>query len=175
MKLKKPFASSLPLPGALAGALLCALAIFATSSVAVVPGDIAPSITATDISGQPFDLAKLRGKVVYIDFWASWCAPCRRSFPWMNAMQEKYGTQGLTVVGVNVDAKRANADRFLAQVPARFVVAYDAQGATPKAYAVKGMPSSLLVDGQGKVLMVHEGFRDEDRDMLEATIRAALP
>ena len=90
-------------------------------------------------------------------------------------MHEKYNAKGLVVVAINVDQKRADADRFLAQVPAQFTVAYDPQGNTPKTYAIKGMPSSMLIDRQGRVILVHAVFRDEDREMLEDGIRAALP
>lgn len=90
-------------------------------------------------------------------------------------MQEKYGSAGLAVLGVNVDQRRPDAEKFLAQVPAQFAVAYDPQGTSPKLYAVKGMPSSLLIDPQGRILRSHVGFKGEDRAELEAAIRAALP
>jgi cytochrome c biogenesis protein CcmG/thiol:disulfide interchange protein DsbE len=90
-------------------------------------------------------------------------------------MQEKYGASGLVVLGVNVDQRRPDAERFLAQVPAKFTIAYDPQGTAPKLYAIKGMPSSVLIDPQGRVLLTHAGFRDEERDELEAKIHAALP
>ena len=164
----------------ISAAIAIAVALALASSVqgdafSAEPGQPAPDIAATDAQGQRLQIEGLRGKLVYVDFWASWCAPCRRSFPWMNAMQEKYGASGFQVVAINVDQKRADADRFLAQVPANFTIVYDAVGVTPKAYAVKGMPSSVLVDPQGRVLMVHAGFRDEDRAALESKIRAALP
>jgi thiol-disulfide isomerase/thioredoxin len=135
----------------------------------------APDFTLNGAVSRQVQLAALRGKLVYLDFWASWCAPCRRSFPWMNAMQEKYGPRGLVVVGVNVDQRRPDAERFLAQVPAKFTIAYDPQGAVPKLYAITAMPSSVLIDQEGRVLSVHAGFRDEERDELERKIRAALP
>jgi thiol-disulfide isomerase/thioredoxin len=120
------------------------------------------------------DSAGLKGKVVFVDFWASWCAPCRRSFPWLNEMQARYGAKGFQVVGVNVDRERADADRFLVEVPARFAIAFDAGGDTPKRYAIKGMPTSVLVGADGRVIKKHTGFRDEDRAALEAAIVAAL-
>jgi thiol-disulfide isomerase/thioredoxin len=135
----------------------------------------APDFTLSGALSQQVQLAALRGKLVYLDFWASWCAPCRRSFPWMNAMQEKYGPRGLVVVGVNVDQRRPDAERFLTQVPANFTIAYDSAGAVPKLYAITAMPSSILIDPQGRVLSVHAGFRDEERDDVEAKIVAALP
>jgi cytochrome c biogenesis protein CcmG, thiol:disulfide interchange protein DsbE len=142
---------------------------------AIEAGQPAPDFTLPGADGRPLQLAGLRGKLVYLDFWASWCAPCRRSFPWMNVMQEKYGPGGLVVLGINVDQRRPDADRFLAQVPAKFAIAYDPQGTAPKLYAIKGMPSSVLIDAQGRVLLAHAGFRDDERDELEARIRAALP
>jgi len=93
----------------------------------------------------------------------------------MNAMQDKYGPGGLVLLGVNVDQKRADAERFLAQVPAQFAIAYDPSGTAPRLYAIKGMPSSVLIDAQGRVRLIHAGFRDDEREELEAAIRAALP
>lgn len=155
-------------------AALCS-ALLAPVAIAVDANAPAPDFSLTGAESRQVQLAALRGKLVYLDFWASWCAPCRRSFPWMNAMQEKYGARGLVVVGVNVDQRHPDAERFLAQVPAKFTIAYDPQGAVPKLYAIKSMPSSILIDPQGRVLSVHAGFRDEERDELEGKLRAALP
>src|SRR6266568_3938318 len=121
-------------------------------------GDPAPSFALLDARGDLVALERLRGRVVYVDFWASWCGPCRRSFPWMNEMQQKYGARGFTVVGVNVDKRRPDAERFLQQTPAAFTIVYDEAGKTPEAYAVKGMPSSYLIDVAGKVVAVESGF-----------------
>jgi len=151
-----------------------ALLAFALSAHALAPGDPAPAFTLADSAGKTVSLASLRGRVVYVDFWASWCTPCRRSFPWMNAMQARHGGEGLTVVGVNVDKRPADAARFLGDVPARFTVVYDPGGATPSAYGVKGMPSSYLIDRRGNVVAVEDGFHDERRAALEAQIESAL-
>lgn len=125
-------------------------------------------------AGKPVRLAEMKGKVVYLDFWASWCAPCKQSFPWMNEMQAKYGAQGLQVVGVSVDAKRSDAEEFLKGTPAQFTVAFDTKGESPKTYAIKGMPSSFLIGPDGRVLLAHTGFKDADKAELEAKIKAAL-
>ena len=148
--------------------LACAAARAAT------PGSAAPPFTLPDAAGEAVSLAPLRGRVVYVDFWASWCTPCRRSFPWMNALQARYGKDGLAIVGINVDKRREDAERFLRDTPASFTVVYDAKGATPAAYDVKGMPSAYLVDRKGNVVAVEEGFHDERRDDVEAQIRALL-
>jgi thiol-disulfide isomerase/thioredoxin len=136
-------------------------------------GAAAPAIHLPGLAG-PVDSAALKGKVVVVDFWASWCAPCKRSFPWWNDMQAKYGARGLQVVGINVERKRADADAFLAQAPARFAIAFDAAGDTPRRFAVKGMPTTVIVGADGIVLAQHEGFKDDDRAALEAAIVAAL-
>jgi cytochrome c biogenesis protein CcmG, thiol:disulfide interchange protein DsbE len=136
-------------------------------------GQPAPPFTLPSRDGTA-SLAPLQGKVVFLDFWASWCVPCRHSFPWMNQMHAKYAARGLHVLAVNVDAKRADADAFLAKVPAQFAIAFDPQGDTPRAYGVKGMPTSVLIGANGKVLRHHAGFRDDDKAPLEAAIAAAL-
>jgi cytochrome c biogenesis protein CcmG, thiol:disulfide interchange protein DsbE len=112
--------------------------------------------------------------VVYVDFWASWCGPCKQSFPWMNDMQAKYGSKGLQIVGINLDTKASDADQFLAEVPTNFLVAYDPKGDSAKRYQVKGMPSSFLLGPDGKIIKVHTGFRPEQRKELEDAIVAAL-
>ena len=140
---------------------------------AVEPGQPAPAFTLPGSDGQ-VGLGALQGQVVLLDFWASWCGPCKLSFPWMNEMQAKYGPRGLRVVAVNLDRQRAAADSFLRQAPARFTLAFDAAGELPKLYAVKAMPTSVLIGADGRVIQQHAGFRDDDRPALEAAIVAAL-
>jgi cytochrome c biogenesis protein CcmG, thiol:disulfide interchange protein DsbE len=148
---------------------------FAIQAGAIGTGDPAPAFILPTAAGETIALDKLKGQVVYVDFWASWCGPCRRSFPWMNAMQQKYGARGFVVVGVNVDKRRPDAERFLRDTPAAFTVVYDEAGKTPAAYAVSGMPSSYLIDAAGKVVAVESGFRDEQKASLEERIRTLLP
>ena len=158
-----------PLPALVFASLVCAFSVRAAA-----PGAAAPAFALPTATGETVSLAPLRGRVVYVDFWASWCAPCRRSFPWMNALQARYGKDGLAIVGINVDKRRDDAERFLRDTPASFTIAYDAKGAIPAAYDVKGMPSSYLIDRKGNVAAVEEGFHDERRDDVEAQIRALL-
>lgn len=151
-----------------------ALGVAATlPALARAPGAAAPAFDLPG-TGKQVRLADLKGRVVFLDFWASWCAPCKQSFPWMNEMQAKYGAQGLQVVAINVDAKRADADKFLATVPVQFTIAFDPAGETPKTYAIKGMPSSFLIGPDGRVLASHSGFKDSDKPVLEEKIRQAL-
>jgi cytochrome c biogenesis protein CcmG, thiol:disulfide interchange protein DsbE len=159
----------------LARAMLVATAVAFTSDAwSIGVGDPAPAFVLPTAAGESVALDTLKGRVVYVDFWASWCGPCRRSFPWMNEMQQKYGARGLTVVGINVDKRRPDALRFLQQTPAAFTVVYDEAGKTPDAYAVKGMPSSYLVDTAGKVVAQESGFRDGQKAELEEHIRALV-
>ena len=141
---------------------------------AVAPGETAPPFALPDGGGATVSLDKLKGRVVYVDFWASWCAPCRRSFPWMAEMQRKYGPQGFTVVAINVDKKREDAAKFLAATPGAFTIVYDPVGTVPTAYDVKGMPTSYIVDRSGKVVSVDAGFRDDTKAAAEARIKAAV-
>lgn len=151
-----------------------AAALVATLACAVDVGQPAPAFTLPNANGKVIALDTLRGKVVYVDFWASWCGPCRRSFPWMNAMQQKYEANGFTIVAINVDKKRADAERFLAQTPGNFLIVYDEAGITPGAFGVKGMPSSYLLDAQGNVTFIERGFLDEHAADLEARVKALL-
>ncbi|MCB5207815.1 TlpA family protein disulfide reductase [Methylovorus mays] len=133
----------------------------------------APDFELPSAAGN-ISLAQYKGKVVYLDFWASWCGPCKQSFPWMNSMQEKYQAQGLQIVAINLDANKDDAASFLAGTPAKFTVAFDAKGVTPRAYGVKGMPTSYLIDRDGKVIMQHMGFNAADREKLELKIQSLL-
>ncbi|MEK8035040.1 TlpA disulfide reductase family protein, partial [Ideonella sp. DXS29W] len=126
-------------------------------------------------SGQPaVPLFDGKARATYIDFWASWCGPCRQSFPWMNRMQSKFGPKGLRVVAVNLDSQPADAQRFLAQSPAQFTLAFDPSAEAARRFGIKAMPSSVLLGADGKVITTHAGFRDEDIAPLEARIAAAL-
>ncbi len=155
--------------------------LFAVALAALVAGNVhaqavgqpAPAFDLPGANGN-VRLADLKGKVVYVDFWASWCAPCKQSFPWMNEMQAKHGARGLQVVGVTVDRKREDAEKFVAAVPARFAVAFDASGKVAEAYQPKGMPTSFLIGADGVVRAMHVGFKDSDRAELEREIEAAL-
>lgn len=107
---------------------------------------------------QLTSLNEFKGKVVYVDFWASWCGPCRRSFPWMNAIQQKYRDQGLAVVAINLDTDKALADEFLQQVPAQFTVRFNPDGDVARSFDLLGMPSSFMFNRQGQLVSSHVGF-----------------
>ncbi len=134
----------------------------------------APDFTLPTLDGGEVTLSKLRGKVVLLDFWASWCRPCRRSFPWMDRMQRKYGPRGFTVVAVNLDRKREDADDFLRLMQPGFVIARDPGASVAERFGLKGMPTAFLIDRQGRVRHTHRGFRERHGEEREAQIRALL-
>jgi len=129
---------------------------------------------AAPAGANTLDLARHRGRVVIVDFWASWCKPCRQSIPWLNAMRARYGATGLDVIGVNVDAERADAERFLHQVPIEFEIVFDPHGDLAKQFKVQGMPSSYVFDRSGALVETHLGFRDAKKDQNEATLKNLL-
>jgi cytochrome c biogenesis protein CcmG, thiol:disulfide interchange protein DsbE len=153
-------------------AILLSLGVTAEAH-ALDTGSAAPDFELAGAQGS-VKLSSTAGSVVYLDFWASWCGPCKQSFPWLNSLQAKYGAKGLKVIGVNLDAKNEDAQKFLAQIPAAFPVAFDPKGTTPGLYGVKGMPTSFLIGKDGKIVFQHLGFRETDREDLEKQIETAL-
>lgn len=121
-----------------------------------------------------FDLGQYENKVVYLDFWASWCGPCRKSFPWINAMQEKYKDKGLVVIGINLDADIEKAKQFLNKTPAQFILFSDPNGGLAEKYKLIGMPSSFVLDGNGEVRHRHVGFKKSSVDKYEKSIASLL-
>lgn len=135
----------------------------------------APSFTLPARTGTVVCSDSLRGKVVLVDFWASWCGPCQKSFPWLSAMYDRYSAKGLTIVAINLDKDRVAAEAFLAKHPAPFTVAFDPSGKTAKAYKVWGMPSSFILSPTGTVLYSYAGFNPDHAGAVEAMIKEACP
>ena len=125
-------------------------------------------------AASPLDLGTLRGRVVYLDFWASWCGPCRQSFPWMQTLKNTYEDRGLTIVAVNLDANRVDAEKFLNQFKPTFEVRFDPDGKLAEIYKIKSMPSSVLIDRHGVARFTHMGFRPVDGAVYEAQLRELL-
>lgn len=132
-----------------------------------------PTFNLPTASGhiQPADL---KGKVIYIDFWASWCKPCKKSFPWLNSVHNKYKNKGFEVLAINLDKNKKQAEKFLQQIPAQFTVAFDQEGQSAESFHVQGMPSSYLIDRKGRLRARHIGFRDKDKAALEGAIEKLL-
>jgi thiol-disulfide isomerase/thioredoxin len=153
--------------------LLITLCLFLLSTNSIAASNKAPDIHLPAINGE-VDLKQLQGNVVYLDFWASWCDPCRNSFPWMAEMKDRYGAQGLEVVAVNLDKERALADKFLEGMDINFIVAFDTSGDSAAKYELRGMPGSYLIAKDGSIKATHLGFRDKDKQKLEAAIKILL-
>lgn len=132
-----------------------------------------PNVTLNTDRGR-INLHQYKGKVVYLDVWASWCTPCRKAFPWMNDMQKRYQKLGFKVIAVNVDQETDKAKEFLQKYPAFFTVAYDPNGKVPKNFGLKVMPSSYIIDRNGKIIEEHKGFIPSKKQSREKAIRKAL-
>lgn len=117
---------------------------------------------------------EMKGKVLYIDFWASWCPPCIKSFPFMNKLAQDFGEQGLEVIGINLDENRPDADAFLSRYQHEFSIVFNADKQCAKDFGVIAMPSSYIVDRRGIVRHIHRGFRPAESDALRDFIRTLV-
>ena len=145
----------------------------ASAALALEAGQQAPDF---ELPGrqQLLRLSDFKGKIVYVDFWASWCGPCKQSFPWMNEIFNKYRAQGFELLAINVDKKKDDALAFERIAQVSFDIAYDPSGVTPKSYGIKAMPTSFLIGRDGRVMKIHSGFRAQERAELEAYIQSKL-
>ncbi len=121
-----------------------------------------------------FEAEEYRGKVVYLDFWASWCGPCKKSFPWMQEMHKKYEHMGLKVIAVNLDKKKDLADKFLQEIPAAFPILYDSAGVLAEQYQLAGMPMTYIIDREGVIRYRHIGYVPAMQAHYEQQIRDLL-
>jgi len=138
-------------------------------------GEPAPTFTLPALEGgAPIVLDALRGKVVLLDFWASWCGPCREAMPAYQALHDDYAARGFSVLAVNLDEDPADGRAFLARVAVTYPVASDPQGQVAEQYRLAGMPTALLIDRRGEVRRRWVGFQDEELPQLRQAIEALL-
>lgn len=147
---------------------------------ALEEGEPAPDFTLPALTGQngseEITLSALRGQVVYVDFWASWCLPCIRSLPEISTLYEQYRDQGFEVIAITIDNPLEDATEFLEDLdtPLDYRIAADADADVMDAYGVRGMPTSFLVDRDGVIRMIHEGYRDGDLQRIENELTPLL-
>ena len=123
---------------------------------------------------RQYDLKQFKGKVVYVDFWASWCGPCAQSIPFMNTLHHDLEVKGLQVIAINMDEKPEDALFFLKNKPAEFIVATDTNGQCAKSFDVQAMPSTYLIDRKGNIHLIHFGYRSDEADEFRFKVEALL-
>ena len=137
-------------------------------------GRPAPAIALPALDGTVTRLANLRGNVVLVDFWASWCAPCKASFPALDGLYRELHDRGLEVLAINVDERRRDADAFLAGRSPAMTILFDPKGSAPMAFNVRAMPSSALIDRAGNIRFTHEGYSNKTLDSYRRELATLL-
>jgi len=154
---------------------LCASLFLLSTSISLARevGQTPPDCTAV-IDGTPVNFDAYKGQVLLIDFWATWCPPCKQSMPFLNNLQNQRKKDGLEILAINVDEDSETARAFLQQNPIVYKTAFDPEGDCPQKFEVKAMPSSYIIDKTGKIRLVHLGFREEDEKMLTEQVSKLL-
>ena len=148
--------------------------IFTTASSAIEIGSPAPNCDLKEVySGTPVELTK-PGKVLYVDFWASWCGPCEQSMPFLDQINTELKAKNFEVIAINLDETKEDAEQFLKNHKVNFTVAMNPDNQCPNSYGVLAMPSSYLIDKQGKIRFIQLGFRTEEKAELRAKIEKLL-
>jgi len=150
-------------------------AVFASAALATSSSP-APGFQLSGRGGQTIDLSKYKGQVVMINFWASWCVPCRQEMPLLEDIYKKYKPMGFTMLGVNVEPKTQDAEAFLAKLskPVTFPVAWDVDSKVSKLYKVAGMPTTVFIDRKGNVREIHKSYKTGDENYYLTQIRTLL-
>ena len=146
----------------------------ALAGAAPPPATPAPDFTLPARDGGTVQLSSLKGQVVMINFWATWCGPCRQEMPLLEQLHARYEPLGFTLLGVNVETDSAAATAWLEGVPVTFPILFDTQNAVAERFGVMGMPSSVFVDREGRVRHVHRGYKPGDEAQYADTIRALV-
>ena len=154
---------------------LLALTTVILATTANAAGDPpAPAFSLPARGGSTIDLAQFKGQVVMINFWASWCGPCRQEMPLLESMYKKYKPLGFTLLGVNVEPEQKDAETFLKQTPVSFPVLFDAKSQVSGLYNVQGMPTTIFIDRKGTVRLVHQSYKPGDENLYMDQIRTLI-
>jgi thiol-disulfide isomerase/thioredoxin len=149
--------------------------LLATPALAVAPAGPAPAFQLTSMAGKPISLDSLKGQVVMINFWASWCGPCREEMPILEKLYSKYKPMGFTMIGVNVEPDSKLAAEWLKATPVTFPILFDTKSEVSKLYQVSSMPSTVIVDRKGNLRWMHRGYKagaeNEYLDQIRALVR----
>ncbi|MGH8249337.1 MAG: TlpA family protein disulfide reductase [Steroidobacteraceae bacterium] len=156
------------------GALVAAFVALSWPAVASDGAPAAPDFTLANRAGGELSLSGLRGQVVLINFWASWCGPCRQEFPALDQIYARYKPMGFTLVAINVESEKADAERFLGMQKVSFPILFDPDNRVSGSYGVSAMPTTVLVDRQGRVRWQHRAFKPGDEAKYIEQVRAAL-
>ncbi len=140
----------------------------------IAPGALAPDFTLRTLGGPNLRLQEQRGRVVLVNFWATWCAPCRQEMPHLSKLYDKYGSSGFVLLGVNVDDDTKNAVDLATKLGLKFPVSLDSDKKVSKLYDLSAMPSTVLIDREGRVRFVHRGYRDGYENTYDQQIRGLL-
>jgi peroxiredoxin len=156
-------------------AAIIAAAALALPALAADPtGGPAPQFTLAARGGSNVSLAQYKGQVVMLNFWASWCGPCRQEMPLLESIYKKYNRLGFTLIGVNVEPDSNAANEWLKQTPVSFPILYDKESKVSRMYDVAGMPSTVIIDRTGKVRVLHRGYKPGDENEYLDSIRTLV-
>jgi peroxiredoxin len=155
-------------------AIIAAVALALPALAADPTGAPAPQFTLGARSGHNVSLAQYKGQVVMLNFWASWCGPCRQEMPLLESIYKKYNRLGFTLIGVNVEPDSNAANDWLKQTPVSFPILYDKESRVSKMYDVAGMPSTVIIDRAGKVRVLHRGYKPGDENEYLDSIRTLV-
>jgi peroxiredoxin len=156
-------------------ALLATLALGALPALAgVSSGGPAPPFKLTTRGGSSLSLAQLKGQVVLLNFWASWCGPCRQEMPQLEGIYKKYGKLGFTLIGVNVEPDSKAAQDWLKATPVSFPILFDTDSKVSKAYGVDSMPSTVIIDRKGNVRLLHRGYKPGEENEYVDSVRSLI-
>jgi thiol-disulfide isomerase/thioredoxin len=148
--------------------------LLAVSPGASAPSGPAPAFELASMAGKPVNLAQYKGQVVMINFWASWCGPCRQEMPLLEQLHKKYKPMGFTMIGVNVEPDSTAGTNWLKATPVTFPILFDTRSEVSKLYSVSGMPSTVIVDRKGNLRWLHRGYKPGDENAYLDQIRALV-